>query len=80
MTIKTKFNEGDRVFTIDTNTMKIKEFQISRITTWTSSGKTNVTLYDGDSYNSNGYDENKCFSTESELLTYITTKDDAKAL
>lgn len=80
MTIKTKFNEGDKVVTIDTNTMKIKEFEVGRISTWTSAGKTRVTLYDGDTYNSNGFEENKCFSTEAELITYITTKSDAETL
>lgn len=27
MTIKTKFNEGDKVLTIDTNTMKVKDLR-----------------------------------------------------
>ena len=81
MTIKTKFNEGDKVFTIDTNTIKLKEFEIGRISTWTSNGKTNVTLYPkGDSYTSNGFNEDKCFATEAELMTFITTPDEPKAL
>lgn len=80
MNIKTKFNEDDKVFTIDTNTLKVKSFTVKRIGTHTSKGKTNVTLYDGDSYNAVGYDESKCFPTESELVTFITTKDDAKTL
>ena len=80
MNIKTKFNEGDKVFTIDANTMKVKDFVVSRITTWTSGGKTNVTLYDDESYTASGYDENKCFATEAELMTFITTKDNAKTL
>lgn len=80
MTIKTKFNEGDKVFTIDTRTMKVKEFEVSRISTWTGGGKTNVTLYDGVPYTANGYDENKCFSTEAELMTFITTPNEPKTL
>lgn len=81
MTIKTTFNEGDKVFTIDTNTLKVKEFEVGRICTYTASGKTTVTLYPkGDTYSSNGYNEDKCFSSEAELITFVTTKDDAKAL
>lgn len=76
MTIKTKYNEGDNVFTIDTNTLKVKEFEIGRITSYTSGGKTSVTCYPkGDSYTTSGYDENKCFPSETELITFVTTKE-----
>lgn len=78
MTIKTKFNEGDKVFTIDTNTLKVKDFEVKRISTYTSQGKTSVTLYDGDTYTATGHDETKCFSTEAELMTFITTNDESK--
>ena len=82
MTIKTKFNIGEKVFTIDTNTFKVKDFVVSRISTYTSDGKTNVTLYDGDSYTASGHDESKCFATEAELLNFVTSKEqtNAKAL
>lgn len=80
MTIKTKFNEGDKVFTVDTNTLKVKDFNVAKITTYTVNGATSVTLYDGEDYRASGYDESKCFATEAELMTFITTKDDAKAL
>ena len=80
MTIKTKFNEGDKVFTIDTSSLKVKEFEVGRISTFTSNGKTRVTLYDGDSYTANGYDEDKCFATEAELMTFITTKNNEETL
>ena len=79
MTIKTKFNEGDKVFTIDTDTIKVKEFEIGRISTWTSNGKTCVTLIPkGYTFSSNGYNEDKCFSTEAELMTFITSTDEPK--
>ena len=80
MNIKTKFNIGDKVFTIDTNTLKVKNFEVKRISTFTADGTTSVTLHDGDSYLSNGFDEGKCFMTEAELMTFITTKNDAKTL
>lgn len=76
MTIKTKFNEGDKVYTIDTNTIKVKEFEVERISTWTSKEKTLITLYPkGDTYSSSGYDENKCFASQEELVNFVTTKE-----
>ena len=80
MNIKTNFNIGDKVFTIDTRTLKVKDFEVKRISTFTSDGKTTITLYDDYNYMADGYDENKCFSTEKELMTFITTKNDAKTL
>ena len=80
MQITTKFNVGDPVLTIDAGTMKVKKFEVAKIGTFTSNGKTTVTLYDGNVYDSKGYDENKCFSSQEELVTYITSDDDAKAV
>ena len=80
MTIKTKFNEGDKVFTIDTNTLKVKEFEVGRISTYTCNGKTYVTLYPKGENTSTGYNEEKCFSTQAELVTFVTARDDAKTL
>ena len=80
MTITTKFNEGDKVFTIDTNTLKIKDFVVKRVLTSTSAGKTSITLYDSDSYPTNGYNESKCFATEAELMTFIGTPNEPEAL
>ncbi len=75
MNIKTKYNEGDKVYTIDTNCFKVKEFVVGKITTWTAGGKTSVSLYPKDaSYADPSYDEDKCFTSEKELLNFITTK------
>lgn len=80
MKIETKFNEGDSVFTIDTSTLKVKNFKVDHIGTYTSNGKTTVTLYDGSSVVGKGYEETKCFRTEAELIAYVTAKEDAKAI
>ena len=80
MIIKTKFNIGDKVFSINTNTMKVKKFDVKRITSYTVGDKTSVTLYDSDSYTADGYDESKCFATEKELMDFITTPDEPKTL
>ena len=72
MTINTRFNEGDTVFTIDTSSLKIKFFKVGRTVTSTNDGKTHVTIYpQGCSYAADGYDENKCFPTAEELLNHI---------
>jgi hypothetical protein len=76
MNIITKYNEGDAVYTIDTNSLKVKGFVVKRITTYTTKGETSVTLYDSESYTGNGYPENKCFASEKELLEFITTIDE----
>lgn len=83
MTIKTRFNEGDTVFTVDTNTLKVKEFEIGRISTWTGNDKTSVTLYPKEEkifLSTTGFSEDKCFPTEAELITFITTRDEPKTL
>ena len=72
MTINTKFNEGDMVFTIDTSSLKVKSFEVGRIFTSTNEGKTSETIYPkGCTYTDIGYDERKCFTTETELLQHI---------
>ena len=45
MTITTRFNEGDKAFTLNTATLKVKEFEVERVSTYTTNGKTSVTLY-----------------------------------
>lgn len=79
MTIKTKFNIGDKVFTINTNTLKVYGFEVKRISAYTEGNGVIVTLYDDVSYTANNFNEDKCFATEPELMTFIT-RDDAKAL
>lgn len=68
------------VFTIDTDTLKVKKFEVGRILTYTSSNATSVSLYPKDDLCSQGIAEDKCFSSEAELITYVTAKNDAKAL
>ena len=76
MNITTKYNVGDKVFTLDTKTLKVKQIEIDRIITLSKEGgETSVSLYDKeDDYCNNSYDESKCFPTEAELITFITTK------
>lgn len=73
MTITTSFNIGDTAYTIDKSTLKLKSFTVARIIAHVTSESTTVTLYDGDTYNATGYDEQKCFTSSEALLSFITT-------
>lgn len=77
MNIQTKFNIGDKVCTIDKNTMKVKAFEIGSMSVYVSkTGKLSVNYRaSGDGYTGDSYEEEFCFPNETELLSYITTKE-----
>ena len=69
-TITTKFNVGEKLFTIDAKTMKIKEFEVGSIIARLTNDGTSVSYYEaGDHLNS--HDEGRCFADRHELLTFI---------
>ena len=78
MDIKTKFKTGQKLFTIDKTTLKIREFTVGAISVWMDD-KMSVYYYPAKddekavSY-TDSYTEDVCFASESELLTYITKK------
>ena len=73
MEIKTKFNVGDKVVTIDPESLKIKEFEVSSISTSTSNdGKTAVYLYPKDGTIYNSVNEDKCFPDHESLIDHVT--------
>lgn len=80
MNIQTRFNIGDNVCTIDVKTMKLRTFEVGSIMAYVNKeGKTDVSYCaGGDGYSGDIYNEDKCFASEAELLTYITTKADAQ--
>lgn len=79
MDIKIKFGIGEKVFTLDSETMKIKEFEVGSIGIFASRDKElSVTYYDNDHYSGLGFKEQRCFATEKELLNHITTKEPAE--
>ena len=79
MDIKIKFGIGEKVFTLDSETMKIKEFEVGSIGIFASRDKDlSVTYYDNEYYSRDGYEESFCFATEKELLGFITTKEPAE--
>lgn len=77
MDIKTKFNVGDKVFTLDKEAFKMKKFTVGAVSIW-ADDDTMVTYYPKKEeivdYNER-YKENVCFASENELLSHITTKD-----
>ena len=76
MTITTKFNVGDKAFTIDTKTMKVREFEVGSMSIYVHDGKPLVGYRaKDDGYSGDSYDECFCFATENELLGWITAKD-----
>lgn len=71
MNIETKFKVGDNVFTIDPETLKIKQFEIGSVSSITSENDTIVLVYPKTgSYIS--VNEKKCFPTREALLDHIT--------
>lgn len=72
MNVTTKFNVGDTVYTIDADTLKIKEFEIGSISTSTDAEKTTVYLYPKESSNYSSIREDKCFASRDTLIEHVT--------
>lgn len=76
MNIQTKFKIGDKVCTIDKKTLKVKNFEIDSLSVYVSkNGKQLVNYRATDDSYTDSHEEEFCFSNETELLAYITTKD-----
>lgn len=66
MEFKTKFNIGDKVFTI--KEMRIFHFVIKSVSVYNSEMGTRISYSDGTFY---FYEEQNCFRSEEELLNFI---------
>lgn len=77
-TITTKFNVGDKAFTIDKKTMKIKEFEVDMISIYLQSdGKPDIMYKASDAgILDDSIREDKCFATKHELLTFIESDEE----
>ena len=74
MNITTKFEIGQKAFTIDVNTLKVKEFEVGTIGVYMNGkGEVSVTLYSNDGVY-DGTDESKCFTDRESLIAHITEK------
>lgn len=76
-TIKTKFNVGDEIVTLDKETKKVVTLKVGHVTSSIDKkGTQSVSYYpindsgDVDFYSS--YDEKFCFGSKEQLLDYIT--------
>lgn len=70
MNIETKFKVGDKAFTVDPKTLKIKEFEVDFISALVNADGTRVTLYP--SGTCTGYDDPVCFHSRDQLMAHIT--------
>ena len=78
MNIQTKFNIGDKVCTIDKKTMKVKAFVIGSMSVYVSKNDSKPSVNyrsSDDGYTGDSHEEEFCFPNETELLSYITTKE-----
>lgn len=70
-----KFNVGDKVYTVDKETMKIKEITIETVVAISSEiNKVRVSyslMTEG--YRTESYDEAVCFASREELIDYMTS-------
>lgn len=74
MNITTKFEIGQKAFTIDENTLKVKEFEVGSIGVYVNGkGEVSVTLYPKDGV-FDCTDESKCFADRQSLIDHITEK------
>lgn len=73
-TITTKFNVGDKAYTIDKKTLKVKEFEVGTIITYLRGDDRPSIDYrtKDDGLLSDLYDEDMCFATKEELMEYIS--------
>ena len=69
MSIETKYNVGDELYTIDGETMKLVVFNVKRISI--SVGELNRVWYCPDRVSYKLYDENRCFPSEEELMAFM---------
>ena len=73
MNIKTRFNVGDTVCTIDKDTLKFRDFEVESVYAYATDKNCRIKYKaKGDSAYADSYDENVCFTSREELLTHIT--------
>ena len=75
MVIKTKFNVGDKVFTLDAKKVAITDFIISSLTVAVYDDRQSVYYYpkkEGVIGSSEMVEENRCFQTKEDLIEHLT--------
>lgn len=72
MNVSTKFNVGEKVATVEKNTMKIIESSISMIGVYIYNDKVNVSYSLEE--NNGIYSEDVCFRSKEELVNYMLSR------
>lgn len=73
MNITSKFNVGDTAYTINKETLRIREFGVESVHVYVTEKSRRVSYKaKGDSAYTDAYDENVCFATRDELLAHVT--------
>ena len=73
-TITTKFNVGDKAYTIDKKTMKVTEFEVGSIIVYLRGDDRPSIDYrpKTEDFAPDMYSEDMCFATKEELMEYIS--------
>lgn len=71
MEIKSKYNVGDTLYTIED--MKVLKFEVYAVSSFWSKHVNGVSYHRKDSFSS--YAEEKCFKSESELINHLMGRD-----
>ena len=71
MTIETKFNVGDKLYTIDTDTMKMFSFKVTDIAIYHDADGTRIKYTEGGNPDAFCISEHRCFASEDELFNTI---------
>lgn len=73
-TITTKYNIGEKVYTIDRKTMKVTEFEVGSIIVYLRGDDRPSIDYrpKAEDFAPDMYSEDMCFATKEELMEYIS--------
>lgn len=71
MEIKSKYNVGDTLYTIED--MKVLKFEVYAVSSFWSKHVNGVSYHRSDSFSS--YAEEKCFKSETELINHLMGRD-----
>ncbi len=73
--ITSKFNVGDKVYTFDKTTFKMKVIVVAQISVYIRKDTQKTSVFADDANGNiewqNSYDEELCFASEDELLEYV---------
>lgn len=72
MTVKTNYNVGDTVYTVNPDTLTIIKGEVTNIMVWVSETSPSIRYSIDIDGKSESFDQCKCFRTKDELLEHLT--------